>query len=53
LKTMIRSVEADGLTEAGDAGIRTRLIAFLDDVEEVTSGIADAIDLLHLPRFTA
>jgi uncharacterized circularly permuted ATP-grasp superfamily protein/uncharacterized alpha-E superfamily protein len=53
LQAMLRSVDAYALAEADEAGVRTRLIAFLDEVEDVTAGIAGAIDLLHLPRFTA
>jgi uncharacterized alpha-E superfamily protein len=53
LQAMVRSADAYALAETDDAGVRTHLIAFLDDVEAVTAGIADAIDLLHLPRFTA
>jgi uncharacterized circularly permuted ATP-grasp superfamily protein/uncharacterized alpha-E superfamily protein len=53
LQAMIRATEAYALTGADPVGIRTGLIAFLDEVEAVMSGIADAIDLLHLPRFRA
>jgi hypothetical protein len=53
LQTMIRSAEAYALVETDDAGVRTRLIAFLDGVEVVMGDIADAIDLLHRPQFRA
>jgi uncharacterized circularly permuted ATP-grasp superfamily protein/uncharacterized alpha-E superfamily protein len=53
LRDTISSADPYALTAADDAGVRTALIAFLDDVEGVMSGIAEAIDLLHLPRFRA
>jgi uncharacterized circularly permuted ATP-grasp superfamily protein/uncharacterized alpha-E superfamily protein len=53
LQTTIRSAEAYALVETDDAGVRPRLIAFLDGVEAVMTDIADAIDLLHRPQFRA
>jgi uncharacterized alpha-E superfamily protein len=53
LRAMITSVDAYALTETNAAGERIELISWLDDVEDAMSRIADAIDLLHLPRFRA
>jgi uncharacterized circularly permuted ATP-grasp superfamily protein/uncharacterized alpha-E superfamily protein len=53
LRTTIASADAYALIEANGAGVRTALIAFLDEVEGAMTGIAGAIDLLHLPRFRA
>ncbi len=53
LRSIIESADAYALCETDDANVRMRLIAFLDEIEAVMSGIADAIDLLHQPRFRA
>jgi uncharacterized alpha-E superfamily protein len=53
LRATIASVDPHALTETNDEGVRIALIAFLDEVEGVMTRIADAIDLLHLPRFRA
>ena len=53
LRLLIESADAYALTEPDAANVRMRLIAFLDEIEAVMGGIAEAIDLLHQPRFRA
>ncbi len=53
LRALIASADAFALCRIDDASVRMALIAFLDEIEAVMAGIADAIDLLHQPRFRA
>ncbi len=53
LRSMIESADAYALCAPDDMDVRMRLIAFLDEIEAVMAVIADAIDLLHQPRFRA
>jgi uncharacterized circularly permuted ATP-grasp superfamily protein/uncharacterized alpha-E superfamily protein len=53
LRATIEAVDPYALCVTDDANVRMHLIAFLDETEAVVTEIADAIDLLHRPRFRA
>jgi uncharacterized circularly permuted ATP-grasp superfamily protein/uncharacterized alpha-E superfamily protein len=53
LRARIVAADPHELAERDEAGVRLGLIAFLDEIDDVMTRIANAIDLLHLPRFRA